>query len=527
MYRILLLCLIVASAAAQPLDTLMQIDQLFSSWNNATPGGMVQIKRGERIIYNKAFGMADLEHNTPNTIETISESGSVAKQFTAMAALLLVSEGKISLSDDVKKFIPELPNYAAVITVHQLLNHTSGLKDWGVLYALTGWPRSTRAYTNEAALRIICRQQSTNFIPGTEYSYSNSNYVLLSYIVERVSGQSLTQFTEERFFQPLEMNHTKWRSNFREIIPNRAIAYDHTKEGFEQLMPFENAHGPGGLLTTTSDLLKWNTLLEHHSIGGDEVFQWRIQKGKLKNGKEIGYASGLFIDTYNNLQKISHTGATAGYRALLSYYPQKKLAIAILSNDSWFDAGGIDKKIATLYLGSEKTKSPATAPISASESDLKKFEGTFKSVREYDIIKLSLKKGKLLLNEKPTSVIHKDTVFENGTKWAFVNSSTIIAVHSDTSSYKRVLPPSKVIDEYTGNYYSEEVETNYSITRKANELFLTIGAFPPLRLSPEMEDGFMNNSNLYEFKRDKRGEVTSLEVNMSRCERVLFKKKKF
>jgi CubicO group peptidase (beta-lactamase class C family) len=271
MKRTLLVCTLCLSfffAQSQVIDTTRLIDEIFSNWNNATPGGSVLVAKADKIMYQKAFGLADLEHNTPNTTETIFEAGSVSKQFTAASILLLSTEGKLSAQDDVRKYIPELPVYDAPILIQHLLNHTSGLKDWGVIGSLTGYPRTTRVYTQALALEIICKQKSLNFTPGTEYSYSNSNYSLLVTIVERVSGMSLAEFTRTRFFDPLGMKHTKWRNNFREVIPNRAVAYSRTASGYEQQMPFENIHGHGGLLTTPADLMKWNTLLVTHAIGG-------------------------------------------------------------------------------------------------------------------------------------------------------------------------------------------------------------------------------------------------------------------
>src|ERR1700741_1105127 len=185
-----LLTIILNPAFSQSADTLKRIDELFASWNNDTPGGAVMVTRGETVIYNKAFGLADLEHSTPNKTTTIFECGSVSKQFTATAALLLVKDGKLKHDDDVRKYIPELPVYDSPIRVQHLLNHTSGLKDWGSVGAISGWPRTTRVYTNELALQIICRQKSLNFTPGAEYSYSNANYTLLVYLVERISKQT-------------------------------------------------------------------------------------------------------------------------------------------------------------------------------------------------------------------------------------------------------------------------------------------------------------------------------------------------
>jgi CubicO group peptidase (beta-lactamase class C family) len=344
---IILLCLVVNSACGQSGDTTSHIDKLFSSWNNSTPGGSILVARGEKILYHKAFGLANLEGNIPNTTSTIFEAGSVSKQFTAFSILLLESEGKLKLTDDVRKYVPELPAYEAPITIQQLLNHTSGLKDWGSVGSLTGFPRGSRDYTIPLALHIMCQQKSTNFKPGSEYSYSNSNYTMLTIIVERVSKQTLEQFTAERLFKPLGMSSTRWRSNFRDIVPNRAQAYSRNENGYELNMPFEHIYGHGGLLTTTSDLLKWNQLLEKH----DAVYTKRIEHGRLNDGKEIAYAAGIQHGNVNGVAEIQHSGATAGYRAWLAYYPSEKLTVALLSNDAGFAPYDVGHEIAEIYFG--------------------------------------------------------------------------------------------------------------------------------------------------------------------------------
>lgn len=349
----LLLFLLVKTTFAQQNDTTARIDKLFSSWNNSTPGGSILVARGEKILYQKAFGLADLERNVPNTVNTIFEAGSVSKQFTAFSILLLESEGKLKLTDDVRKYIPELPVYEAPITILHLFNHTSGLKDWGSIGALSGWPRGSRDYTLALGLHIIFKQKTTNFKPGNEYSYSNSNYTLLAEIVQRVSKQSLEDFTRDRLFKPMGMTNTRWRSNFRDIIPNRAQAYSRNGDGYQLEMPFEHIYGHGGLLTTTSDLLKWNRILETHQLGGDALHVKRMQRGKLNDGKEIYYAAGIQNGVWNNVTEIGHSGATAGYRSWLAYYPSKKLTVALLSNDASFANIDVGHEIAEVYFGPE------------------------------------------------------------------------------------------------------------------------------------------------------------------------------
>ena len=339
-------------AAAQTLqDTLHRIDALFEDVSQQTPGVSVTVSRHGTVIYDKHKGAANLELGTPITDSTRFEAGSVSKQFTATAVLLLVQDGKIGLDDDVRKYIPELPVYEKTITVRHLLNHTSGLKDWGVLAGLGGWPRGTREYTNELALDYIVKQPTLNYTPGAEYLYSNSNYTLLTIIAERVSGQPLADFTRQRIFDPLGMDATLWRTDFREIVPHRATAYNKAGTGYETDMPFENTYGHAALLTTTADLDKWNTSWKNSPLGGEALLRLRTTRGILNNGDTIAYAAGVMVDEYNGYPSVNHSGATAGYRAWLAYYPDQDLSIVYLANDGSLSTTGTGSRIAALFLG--------------------------------------------------------------------------------------------------------------------------------------------------------------------------------
>ena len=522
------------TASAQSRDTIHWIDGLFSHWNNATPGASVAISRNGKIIYKKAFGLADLEHLAPNTTETIFECGSVSKQFTAMSILLLAKDGWLNLQDDVRKHVPELPSYDKPIRIQHLLNHTSGLKDWGTIGALAGWPRTTRVYTQDLALQIICKQQSLNFTPGSEYSYSNTNYSLLVTILERVSGMSLEEFTRIRFFEPLNMKSTRWRSNFQQIISGRAVAYAATRDGYEQQMPFENIYGHGGLLTTTSDLLKWNALLENYTIGGGDVFKQRIKKGTLNNGKEINYAAGLFIGKVNGHDEIQHSGATAGYRGWLAYYPQTKLSITLLSNDGSFQPAAVGLQLAEIFLGKSATrKEPAMALVQP--EDLKRFKGTYRSIRHFDAITLTYIDGRLrasnhnIEKEKDVKPLHRDTLYLDGQRWVYLTPDLIMATDAtDTLRYARVAPPNTdptKLKALEGTYWSDEAEVAFEIKLSGNQLWAQRKPTQSFPLHASFHDGFFSDtSQLFEFLRNNQGVVTVLLVSQSRAERVRFVK---
>lgn len=381
-----LLACIPFFASGQTLqDTINKIDALFEKVNQQTPGISLMVSHSGQILYHKHKGMADIEQGTPITDSTRLEAGSVSKQFTATAVLMLVQDGKVGLDDDVRKYVPELPEYEKPITVRHLINHTSGLKDWGVLASIGGWPRGTRVYTNELALDYIVKQPTLNNTPGGEYLYSNSNYTLLTFIAERVSGEKLTDFTEERIFKPLGMNATSWRTDFQTIVPHRAIGYSKTNQRYQMAMPFENTYGHAALLTTVADLNKWNTSWKNSPLGGSALLKLRVEQGILNNGDTIVYAGGVRIHQYNNHTMVNHTGVTAGYRAILAYFPKTDLSIAYLSNNGNLPPAKIGDDIAAIFFGkqmlseTEKQKPKSASPYSLNKDELAEFQGRYVS----------------------------------------------------------------------------------------------------------------------------------------------------
>jgi CubicO group peptidase (beta-lactamase class C family) len=289
------LMLPIACLAQAPSPTPDQLAPIFKDYQHTdTPGCAAAVNFQGHETWSAAYGMADLEHNVANTPDTVFEAGSVSKQFTAAALLLLVERGKVSLDDDIRKYFPEMPAYEKPITVRELLNHTSGLHDWGSVEAIAGWPRTTREYTHARVLEILSRQHSLNYTPGDAWSYTNSGYSLAAMLVERVSGMTLQAFERKEFFEPLGMTSTQWRDEFRRVVPNRAIAYEERGKEWRQDMPFEDTYGHGGLLTTVGDLLKWNDNITSGKLHA-EIFAQMQKPSTLNDGRRIGMVSGCFL----------------------------------------------------------------------------------------------------------------------------------------------------------------------------------------------------------------------------------------
>src|SRR5829696_7408275 len=324
MRRRALVLLAAPSVALAQSDLTPKIDAIFARFDRNTPGCGVGLARNGAPLVIKGYGAANLEYGVPNTDSTVFESGSVAKQFTAAALVLLAQDGKLSLDDDVRKFLPEVPDFGHTITVRHLLTHTSGLRDqWGLL-SLKGSPPGSQVHTLPLILDLVAHQKQLNFEPGTDYLYSNTGYALAAMVVQRASGKSLAQFGQERLFRPLGMASTQWRDSYTRVVKNRATAYAGNEQvGFRQDMPFTNVYGNGGLLTTVGDLLKWNAMLDAPpaSVGGRALVEALETEGHLRSGRAIGYALGLSVGTERGARVVSHGGATAGYRTMVSRYP--------------------------------------------------------------------------------------------------------------------------------------------------------------------------------------------------------------
>ena len=517
-------------------DSLKEIDKLFEKMNTTTPGGVLSISRNGQVLYQKAFGMADLEHNVVNTTGTIFEAGSVSKQFTAASVLLLVKEGKIGLKDDIRKYFPDFPNYGYTITIEHLLHHTSGLRDWGSVAAIGGWPRGTRKYTPAHVKEIIWRQKQLNFIPGSEYSYSNSNYNMLFFLVEKVSGESFQAFTSKHLFIPVGMTHTQWRDNYNRVVPNRAIAYGPEKDGYEQNMPFENTFGHGALLTTVDDLEKWNQRWANNALGID-INSMQRTKTKLNNGVTISYACGVVVDSTNGFESISHTGATAGYRALLAFYPQKQLSVVFLSNDAGAALGQVNHAVADLFLGKAAVRTVEDPKgIVLSKEKITGKAGMYQHARVPDLQEFEIRNDSLVFKDWKAALIPiaENKFMLRGTTFEFpagIDKPATVFIKwpdGDTATYYRVKKIDKgnaAFNDFIGNYHSDEADATVTLLIKEGKLQLFMHPDTYISLDEPFEDGFFDgDGSFYRFIRNSKKKVTAFTITVSRVRNLLFTK---
>lgn len=503
------------AARAQTADS--SIDSIFAGYSATTPGCAVGIERAGQPILERAYGAADLEHGVANRVDTVFEAGSVSKQFTAASVLLLVQDGRLSLQDSVRKYVPELPDYTAPITIAELLGHTSGLRDWGGVEDIAGWPRGDRVYSMDDILHIADLQKALNYKPGAAWSYTNTGYNLLAIIIERVSGKKLPEFSRERIFVPLGMTHSTWRDDFRRVVRDRAIAYSAGTGGYLQNMPFENSIGNGGLLTTVGDLLVWNRALSQGALGAFVTAELQ-RRSILNDGRAVDYARGLFIERYRGFAEVSHGGATGGYRAWLGRYPDQHLSIALLCNAAEARTPTLAHAVADRYLSG----APSSTAV-ARDPALAKWAGLYADDRAGAALTLmwsgdhlqsddgapvnTAPGGGFLLGSRSLTLLPDDRIQLDQT--------------GDVITFKRVgsyAPTRAELQSIVGHYRSAEAEAEFIVSLDGDNLRFTVEDRPEASgaLKPIYKDAFAGPQGLVRLVFGARGAVTALRLSNDR-----------
>ncbi|MBK6795728.1 MAG: beta-lactamase family protein [Acidobacteria bacterium] len=500
----------------------------------SAPGCAVGISLSGRPVYERAFGMAEIEHGIPNTPQTVFESGSVAKQFTAAAVVLLSLDGKLGLDDPVRKYITELPDYGVPLTIRHLLNHTGGVRDWGPVLALTGFGRGDRVISQALALDVITHQKGLDFTPGAEYSYSNSGYTLLSAIVERVSNLSLPVFTEQRFFKPLGMTHTTWRDDYQRLVPGRAQAYGATIAGQWRLsMPFMNVYGNGGMLTTVGDWLKWNAMLDSRSLGAPLVEALETT-GVLNDGRKITYALGVVVTNENGMRKVAHGGATAGYQTFLSRYPDLKLSVAVMCNGASRNAGVLERDIFNEIAG----PFPApTAPevIELKPEELQKYAALWRDEKTHMPMRTVFQNG-VLRWERGVLRPLRDGTFQGGPlRFSFklgMDGKPISAeINTGGDANPRFTaqaawsPTPAELQSFAGTWHSDEADASFTIVIDGGQAFFAQRPATRQLLHPQYKDHFtvgQGSDQIIWVTRNPEGRITKLHVGTPRMRDMPF-----
>ena len=464
---------------------IQKIDSLFTTWNVSNhPGGAVLVSKEGKTIFSKSYGLANIEYNIPNTNNTLFNIGSISKQFTAMGIVLLEEQNKLSIDDDIRKHISELPDFGEVITIRHLLHHTSGLRDLHGLLGIAGW-RSGDLETNDDVYRIIKNQEELNFKPGEEFLYSNTGYILLAKIIENISQLKFDQWMKQNIFQPLGMKDTYVETSLNKIVPNNATSY-YLREVFERALEYWGYFGSGNIHSTTEDLNIWLQNFSTPQNNWESAFKKLLFTTPLKNDFQTNYGFGLRVEEYSGRKVLQHGGSVGGFRAIARTFPKEQLNIVILSNYSRSNIGSKANKISDIFLAKRKdlpTKKVTQTPnkfIKLSSEKLKELEGIYWSDSEKSGRKVYFKNDTLRYSSSENSewplvpisknsfiMIHPSikpiVTFDNMT-----NQMTV-RIENDLPGVFNFLQRNLDIktngnERLVGKYYSPELKTMYSIS---------------------------------------------------------------
>jgi CubicO group peptidase (beta-lactamase class C family) len=534
-------------------DDAKRLADLFQTWNQpGTPGAAVAVIQHGKLVFEKGYGLANLEYDIPVTPQTVYHVASVSKQFTATALVLLEQESKLSLADDVHKYLPELPDYGHPITLRQLLQHTSGIRDQWQTLGLAGW-RLDDVITQQQILGLLFRQKELNFAPGTAHLYSNGGYTLAAEVVARVSGKPFPDFCQERIFGPLAMTHTHFHQDHRRIVHDRAYSYEKSGEGY-QASPLNYANvGATSLFTTASDLVRWLDNFRESKVGGRAAIERLQEQAVLANGKKIDYALGLVIGNYRGLKTVSHGGGDAGYRSYVLWFPEQELGIAVVSGLASFDSGGTANKVAEVVLGDKMTPEPAKPPqpptpqtprqyITLEPRALDQYVGHYKMDAGLDA-DVRKKDGKLVAEVPGQGAAELHPLTTNRFFIEQLNGELEFVAKPDgpmrlkltqeggtMNGRRTALAPWEAtgLEQYQGVYWSDELETQYTITLKSGKLTAEHVRHGEIALIPASQDRFkttewfMPEAN---FLRDSSNRVSGLTLGGGRVKAIRFTRK--
>lgn len=461
-------------ALAEPVykrtDQSDQVDELFAQWDRpGSPGAAIGIFKAGRIIYARGYGMANLEHDIPNSPQTVFRIGSTSKHFTAMGIAILIEQGKIAADDDIRRYLPELPVYKPAIKIRHMLYHTSGLRNYEALTTLAGIDGETYKvpyYTDADVIRLISRQKSLQFPPGEQYAYSNTNYFLLAEIIARVSGMKTAAFADRYLFEPLDMHNTHFHDDVNIIVRNRASGYSPAGDGsFRINMTQLEQIGTGSIYTTVEDFFKWDQNFYRNKLGkGTQGLIEMMQKsGSLNDGRLTHYGFGLDINTHFGLRSIGHGGAFVGYRSYYLRFPDQHFSVVLMSNLGPFPSYELVQKIARIYLGAIKAEI-AAMPV----------------------------------------VVHRSEEGEDA-----VNPAAITL--SDRQN-----------QQYTGRYYSEELDAFYTIEIRQGGLVVQVGKYYRTEMTPAGNDEFLWDLGKFNFIRNAAGEVSGFNLHSGSIRNIYF-----
>ena len=528
--------LFVAALATSDDARDARVDALFEKWERAdSPGCALGVVEDGQLVYKRGYGMANLEHDIRISETSVFRMGSVSKQFAAFAILLAERQGSLSLDDDIRKYLPELPERENIITIRHLIHHTSGMRDYLTLTDLSGY-RPEDFFTEADVVEALAAQERSNFEPGEEYLYSNSGYFLLSEVIPRATGLSLKAFSEKYIFAPLKMGDTHFHDDFRHVVKNRAAGYRPLEAGgFETHMTTLNMVGDGGIYTTIEDLLLWDRNFYTGEVGSEEIRKGRLVTGRLNDRTEQDYAFGLVISRYRGLATVSHGGSWVGFRTAMLQFPEQRFSTYVLCNVSTAAPTRLARRVADIYLEDAFTFAANAEPegaVALSESELRPFEGVYWNEETGGLAELAVEDGALVRKETEQKLTPlgggRFATSEEGVRTEVEIAGAMMTVRSPGQRvfhYERVssvTPSLAELSRRVGVYRCRELDVTYRIELDDKNRLVMVGPASRSILEPVFENGFRWEWGSVLFTRDQQDAVTGFELASGRARNFIF-----
>ena len=543
----------------EPVETDPErlVDQLMFPYSGEdSPGAAVAVFRNGQTVFAKSYGMANLTYGLPFEIDTRTNIGSTSKQFTAFAVMLLVERGELSLEDDIRQHIPELPDFGETITVRNIITHTSGLREFLNLLIMTGRRLDHGDHIDRSELiDIVKRQPELQNSPGAEWNYNNTAYGFAALIVERVSGQPFHEFMRDNVFLPLGMTRTMVRPNPKYIVPERSEGYTPRRDGsWAEIGDLGGAVGAGGIYTTLEDLGRWVRNFSTHQVGTAETFEQMMTPFVLTDGDTTNYGFGLMIDEQGGLRRIHHGGADVAHRSMLAYYPEIDAAITAQSNHAGFNSG-VAFRLAEAFFGHEMEADEDEEAASSEDStfdpeaydpeDFDEFVGRYSLDVAPDFI-LSFFREEDKFYTQATGQPRVEILPTSDSTFALTIVDASIAFHKNDEGEVDGLtlfqggerhatrlpdeeeeewkPTAEDLAQFVGRYFSEEIETFYDISLEDDTLVVRQRRMDDIKLTPGKRDEFSGGIFSFEFERGSDGGVAGFALSNGRTRGVKFEK---
>ena len=540
----------VGADAAYDPAMAPRIDAIFAEYTKpGSPGCAFALYERGRVLHAKGYGFASIEHGVPiDPRQTVFDIGSTSKQFTAASILLLAQDGKLALDDSVRKHVPELPAYFDAVTLDHLLNHTGGIRDYIGLLMLGGI--NVQDHTTDAdALRAIARQQALDFAPGSEHSYSNSGYFLLSLVVKNASGKSLREFAQERIFAPLGMHQTRFLDNHAQVVPHRATSYEPAPDGTWVLSTSAwEQTGDGAVQTTVMDLARWDANFHEPRVGGRDLVERLQQVGTLADGKPLTYARGLIVEDYRGLRAVAHGGAWMGFRSDLLRFPDPGISMVALCNAGSSQPSALLQAVADVVLEDRLQPIPIAAAAPAETGNAAKappfesgrYTGTYFGPAESLVRRIENREGTLWYVRDGGH--DSELAYEGDDRFRMLDVPVpaIVQFGHDEDGRRRLTleigaqrtvmhavapfaPDAEALAPFAGEYDSAELDVRWRVSVDGEQLKVHPPRGEAMPLSPAFPDAF-TGIGLMRFQRDEAGAITGFEVDMGRTRGIAFRR---